>query len=98
MDSLDKLASMRERKVHLTNLIEAIQEVQSSSAWRTLKEEFDGEIAKLNRLLLAESKKSVLDLPEIYRLQGRIEGAKKYSLEKLFTDSMTEHDSIKQKL
>ncbi len=95
---LDKLATIRERDAHLVRLIEAIQEVQSTNAWSTLKEEFDGEIARLNRFLLAESKKKEVDLPEIYRLQGRIESAKKYSLEKLFEDSMTERETIRRKL
>lgn len=94
----DKLATIRERDTHLVNLIEAIQEVQSSNAWSTLKEEFNGEIARLNRLLLAEAKKKDIDSAEQYRLQGRIESAKKYSLEKLLEDSMTEHDTIRRKL
>lgn len=94
----DKLAPIRERDAHLVRLIEAIQDVQSSSAWSTLKEEFDGEIARLNRLLLAEAKKKDIDAAEQYRLQGRIESAKKYSLEKLFEDSMTERDTIRRKL
>lgn len=94
----DKLAAIWERDAYLVNLIEAIREVQSSSAWSTLKEEFDGEIARLNRLLLAEAKKKDIDIAEQYRLQGRIESARKYSLDKLLEDSMTEHDTIKRKL
>lgn len=98
MDSSDKLAILRERDTHLVQVVEAIQAVQATSAWSTLKTEFDGEIARLTRLLLAEAKKSELNLPEIYRLQGRIESARKLSLEKLFEDSMTEHDTLKRKL
>lgn len=91
-------ATYRERDAHLIHLIEAIQAIQTTSAWSTLKEEFDGEIAKLNRLLLRESKEKELDQPEIYRLQGRIEEAKRISLEKLFEESMTERETIKRKL
>lgn len=94
----DKLATIRERDAHLVRLIEAITEVQSTSAWSTLKEEFDGEIAKLNRFLLAEAKKKDIDTAEQYRLQGRIESAKRFSLEKLFEDAMTERDTIRRKL
>lgn len=94
----DKLTIVRERDAHLVRLLESITEVQATRAWSTLKEEFDGEIARLNRLLLAESKKSEVNLPEVYRLQGRIESAKKYSLEKLFEDYMTERETIKRKL
>lgn len=94
----DKLATIRERDAHLVRLIEAITDVQSTSAWSTLKEELDGEIAKLNRLLLVEAKKKEVDLPEVYRLQGRIESAKKFALDALLTIYMTEHDTIKRKL
>lgn len=98
MVELEKLAVLQERNAHLVRLIEAIQDVQSTSAWSTLKEEFDGEVARLNRLLLRESKEKELKQPEIYRLQGRIESAKKYSLEKLLEDSMTEHNTLKRTL
>lgn len=90
--------AIRERKEHLVRLIEAITEVQSIPAWSTLKTEFDGEIAKLNRFLLAEAKKKPINDAELYHLQGRIESAKKYSLEKLYEDAMAEHDSLKRKL
>lgn len=98
MDELEKLAILRARDTRVIQLIEAIQEIQSTDAWSTLKEEFDGEIARLNRLLLTESKKKEIDLPEVYRLQGRIESTKKFSFEKLYADLMTEHDNIKRKL
>ena len=91
-------ATIQERDAHLVRLIEAKQDVQSISAWSTLKEEFDGEVARLNRLLLAEAKKKEIDTAEQYRLQGRIESAKKYSLDKLFEDSMAERDTIRRKL
>lgn len=94
----DKLAIIRERDAHLVRLIEAITDVQATSAWSTLKEEFDGEIARLNRLLLAEAKKKDIDIAEQYRLQGRIESAKKFSLEKLFEDLMAERNTIRRKL
>lgn len=93
-----QVATVRERDAHLVQIIEAVQAVQTTSAWSTLKEEFDGEIAKLNRFLLAESKKPEIDTAELYRLQGRIESAKKYSLEKLFTDAMAERETIRRKL
>lgn len=89
---------IRERKAHLIRLIEAIQDVQSTAAWSTLKIEFEGEIARLNRLLLRESKEKEVNLSEVYRLQGRIESARKFVLEKMLEDAMTEHDSLKRKL
>lgn len=91
-------ATIREQQAHLLRVIEAIQDVQKTTAWSTLKEEFDSEIQRLNRLLLAESKKPEINLPELYRYQGRIEEAKRISLEKLLIDSMTDYDNLKRKL
>lgn len=93
----DKLATIRERDAYLVRLIEAIQDIQSTSAWSTLKEEFDGEIAKLNRLILAESKNQTINLAELYRLQGRLESAKKYALDALLANTLQERDTIKKK-
>lgn len=90
--------ALRERDTHLIRLVEAIQAIQRTPEWSTLKEEFDGEIARLERLLLVEARKKEVSLPEVYRLQGRIEEAKRVSLEKLLVDSMTEHDNLKRKL
>ena len=94
----DKLAAIRERDAHLVRLIEAITDIQSTTAWSTLKEEFDGEIAKLNRFLLAEAKKKEIDTAEQYRLQGRIESAKKYAFDALLADYRQERDTIRRKL
>lgn len=97
-ETKDKETILRERDALLVRLIEAITDVQSTSAWGTLKEELDGEVARLNRLLLGESKKKEIDLPELYRLQGRIESAKKYSLDSLLSDYRAERDTIRRKL
>lgn len=96
--SSDQLAILWERDSHLVRLIEAITALQSTDAWSTLKEEFDGEVAKLNRHLLTESKKSEVNLPEVYRFQGRIEAAKKYSFESLLASYRFERESIRKQL
>lgn len=90
---------LRERDAVLIRLIEAITDIQSTSAWSTLKdEEFDGEIARLERLLHTESMKKEVSLPEVYRLQGRIDSAKKFSLDKLLEGYRSERDTIRKKL
>lgn len=94
----EQLASLRTRDAQLVRLIEAITDIQSTAAWSTLKEEFDGEGARLIRLLLVESRKKEIDLPEVYRLQGRIDATKRLSLEKLLEDYRTERESIRKKL
>lgn len=98
-ETKDETTRLRERDSVLVRLIEAITDIQATSAWSTLKEEeFDDEMARLERLLKAESLKKTLDDPEIYRLQGRIETAKKFSLDKLLSDYRSERDTIRKKL
>lgn len=73
-----------ERAGKLATLIEAVEAILASPEWSTLKaEEFDGELERLERMLLTEAKKKPLDEAEIYILQGRIDTMKKYSLERL---------------
>lgn len=94
----DDATRFRERDAVLIHLIDAINQVRATGAWSTLKEEFETEISRLNRLLLTESKKPELNTAEIYRLQGRVEATRKLSLEKLLADYTTERDTIRKKL
>lgn len=90
---------MRERLGKLASLIESVEKILSSTEWSTLKiEEFDQEIPRLNRLVLAESKKKEIDTSELYRLQGRLEGARKYSLEGFLKSYRTELEAITKQL
>ena len=89
----------RERLGKLASLIESVEKILASTEWSTLKiEEFDQEIPRLERLMLTESKKKEIQAPELYRLQGRIESARKYSLEGLLKAYRTELESITKQL
>lgn len=71
---------LREREQHLVRMIESLKALEEGREWSTLKElMFDGALETLESRLRTESKKSELNLPEIYRLQGRIQEAKKYT-------------------
>lgn len=85
---------LRKRAQELTDIIEALQNIVSSTSWKVLqKHEFDD---TLNSLLveLGEEKDTV----KIYRLQGEIKRAKKYVLEKLLVDRRAELQRIKVNL
>lgn len=84
MSGDEKKPDYAERAGRLATLIEAIESILSSKEWSTLKEEeFDGELERLERLLLVEAKKPQIDEKEIYKLQGRIESMKRFNLEGL---------------
>lgn len=76
----DIAPDLTEREGELVKLIELLRKIDRSSEWRTLKEElFDGALKSLESRLASESKKSELNLPEIYRLQGQIRWANRYA-------------------
>lgn len=71
---------LRQRKATLIKLIEAINELSKNKDWQIMKDLlFDGLVEKIERNLLAEAKQNKLNDPEIYRLQGQLTWAKRYS-------------------
>lgn len=90
----DNSPLLRQRVEELTNIIEALQNISSSSYWQVLKQyEFDGTLESL-RVQLEDEKDTV----KMYRLQGEIKRAKKYSLEKLWAEKRLELERIKKQL
>lgn len=88
----DTTPLLRKRAEDLTDIIEALQHVATSSYWKVLRQhEFD-----ISSLLneLGEEKDPV----KIYRLQGDIRRAKKYDLENLLAVRRQELERIKTKL
>ena len=74
---------LSEKEGKLIILIEAVAKIQKTAEWRSLKTVLDGEIERLERLQAQEAGKSDLNLPELYRLQGRILQAKHHSISAL---------------
>lgn len=76
----ERVPLLRERESVLVQMIEAIVSLSKTKEWSTLKTHvFDGVLDNLQKRMVSESYKMSLDEKEIYRLQGQIMWAKKYS-------------------
>ena len=97
---IDTSVVLRERQTELTNLVTAINELAKNENWQVLKKLlFDGLVEKIDRQLTAEVKKNELNPTEIYRLQGQLVWAKRYSdLYKLAETYKLELNQITKKL
>ena len=95
-----RLSFLQEKQGELVQLVEAINRVEANEDWRKLKEIFlNGVIDKLERQLKVEAKKEELSLPKLYRLQGQIEWAQKYSnLKKFSDDKRLEIENLKNQI
>ena len=95
-----RLSFLQEKQGELARLIEAINRVEASEDWRKLRELLlDGIVEKLERQLKDEAKKDEVSLPKIYRLQGQIDWAKKYSnLKKISDEKRLEIENIKKQI
>lgn len=71
---------LRQRKATLIKLIEAINELSKNKDWQVMTDLlFKGLVEKTEKNLLSEAKQNKLNDPEIYRLQGQLIWAKRYS-------------------
>jgi hypothetical protein len=69
-----------EERGRLARLIEAIANLVVTKEWQTLQElHFKPEADRIERLLLIEAKKSQVNEREIYKLQGELIWASRYS-------------------
>lgn len=69
----------REEITRLQRIIGALEAVQNTKEWSTLKKElFDGQIEWLTKALLDESKKSNPDTNRLNRLSGELRWAEYY--------------------
>lgn len=71
---IDRKPFLRQREIELVKLIEAIENVKSSNYWKILEDLFSRDVEKIRSELDDEK-----DTIKIFRLQGSIEWAKKYS-------------------
>ena len=92
---VDISPQLRQRERELLEIIEAIRRVSSSEYWQLLKVKvFDGIVDSLHKRLIAEKNPT-----EMYRLQGQIVWAEKYSdLEKMTQAYENELKSVRAKL
>lgn len=91
---------LREREAELVKIIEALGQVEAADEWQTLKKLlFDGIVEKLERLIAFEASAREINTPELYRLQGQLAWAKRYSnLEELRNIFKVELKNIKKSI
>lgn len=93
-----KRETLNAQEAELVRLIEAIDRLIQSEDWSTLKKlRFDKHLDSLERQLKSESEKTPLDSHVIYKLQGELKWARKWSdLSKLALDYRTELTNIRK--
>lgn len=96
----DHTALLREKETKNARVIEALQEVQKTKGWSSLKEDiFDPLTKRLKSELYTEAKKEHPDTLKLNRIAGQIEWAERYSdLSKLENVLRVELTNIKKLL
>lgn len=91
---IDRTPQIRQRETELVAIIEAIKSIRASEYWKTLEEKvFSRDLDKLTRRLRTEK-----DSIEMYRLQGEVTWAEKYSLETLENQYRNELTNLRNQL
>ena len=95
-----RLSFLQEKHGELARLVEAINRVEANEDWRKLKELLlDGIVERLERQLKDEAGKEEVSLPKVYRLQGQIAWARKYSnLKKMSEEKRLEMENLKKQI
>lgn len=74
------LNTLQKQRGELSQIVEAINGIETSEHWQKLKRlVLDGVVKTLEKQLMNETSKPDVNLPEIYRLQGQIAWARKYT-------------------
>ena len=96
----DLRPQLREREAEFVKIIEALGQVEAADGWQKLKELlWDDVVEKLERLIVFEARAKEINTPELYRLQGQLAWAKRYSnLEELRNIFKVELKNIKKSL
>lgn len=92
--------SVKEREQRLVTLIEALDEVQKTSGWSSLKTELFDELPNdLNKQINAEAKKMNPDIQKLNRLSGELKWAERFAdIGKLREVFRVELTNVRQKL
>ncbi len=97
---IDTTILLRQKQQETIKIVEAISKIATTKEWKELQELiFDKQVERLEKELQHESKANELLPAKIYRLQGKIELAKRYSdFYKLAETYKTELNNINLKL
>lgn len=84
----------------LVKIIEAVKEIESTNAWSTLKAlVFDQVTDNLEKRLRLEANRPELNAPDMYRLQGQLVWARRYSnLDTLLEAKRLELTNVRRQL
>ena len=96
----EKIPFLQKQQGELTQIVEAINQVEVSGEWQKLKKLFLDEIVtNLEKQLASEAGKDEVNPPKIYRLQGELKWAKRYSdLKKLSEAKRQQIENIKNQI
>lgn len=99
-DTSPRTVWLHNREGELIKVIEAIRRVSESEDWKVLKSHvFDGLVETLDRKVKEEASKEEISSPELYRLQGQLAWARKYSdLEKLIEFFKVELQGVRKNI
>ena len=100
LESGDKTSFLQKQQGELSQIVEAINRVETSEDWQKLKRLLlDSIVPNLERLIYNEASRKEVDVAEIYRLQGQLTWAHKYAdLKKLAETKKQQIENIKNQL
>lgn len=83
----------------LVRVLESFESLEKSKEWATLKElVFDKDLASIERQLYVASIDPILDVPKIYKLQGKRDHAYKYQIDKYIETLKKQLENIKKQI
>lgn len=98
--NVDVTPRLSAEEARLVRIIDAIQKIQDSKEWSSLKTEvFDNLVNVLEKELKTEAEKSDPSTNKLNRIMGRLEWARRYSdLHKFENEKRVELQNIRQQL
>jgi hypothetical protein len=96
----EQKTNLRKTQADLMRLLEALSKLDKSEEWNVLKElVFDKSVASIERQLLSESLNETIETNKLYKLQGELAWAKRYSDVNRLADTLkTQLKDIKNRL
>lgn len=91
---------LQNERARVGRLLDAIEQLEKNKDWKVLKEMlYEPSLASIERQLLSESLKSIVETQNIYRLQGEWTWAKQHADIPTFISTLKHQlESINQKL
>jgi hypothetical protein len=102
MEDLDEnnKESLREQQGALIKLVGAFADLEGSKEWQIIKEQVHTPtVARIERQILNEAQAPIIDVDKIYRLQGELAWARRFSDINKFAETLKRQlEDIKNKL